>query len=104
MIIYLYHRACCLRSKMWIIVPAMSGPSQLVKIADLHQAHPRIRAKDWRSPLVRRLLSNGHYHDGECQFGDSFRPPQAPSPSERSLALSCAGLKEDYDQMVNTYQ
>jgi len=82
----------------------MSGKSHPVKIADLHRAHPRVRAKDWRSPLVRRLLPNGKYQDGNCQFDDGFRPPQSTIGAKQSLSLSWTGLKEDFDQTIKTYQ
>jgi hypothetical protein len=91
---------------MWIIICGwiMTSQSAKLKINDLHEAHPRIRAKDWRSPLIKRLLPDGKYKDGSCDVADSFRSPAALKPTEQSLTLSWAGLKEDFDQTVRTYQ
>ena len=82
----------------------MRKRASTVKINDLHHAHPEIRAKDWRSPLVRRLLPDGTYKDGNCNMADSFRSPSTLKPEEQSTALSWSGLKRDFDQMVRTYQ
>jgi hypothetical protein len=82
----------------------MGEPGCQLKINDLHQAHPEIRAQDWRSPLVRRLLAEGQYKDGSCDLADSFRSTAASAPIEQSVKLSWAGLKEDFDRMVKTYQ
>jgi hypothetical protein len=78
--------------------------SPAIQIANLHEAHPRVRAKDWRSPLVSRLLGNAKYKDGGCEIDDSFRPPAAASATQQKLPLSWEGLKSDFDQAVNTYQ
>jgi len=82
----------------------MISQSNSVKVADPHHAHPRVRAKDWRSPLVRRLLPSGKYQDGDCNFDDNFRPPEVSTGSNQSLNLSWTGLKEDFEQAINTYQ
>lgn len=82
----------------------MSSQSAKLTINNLHLAHPEIRAKDWRTPLVRRLLSDGKYKDGACEFADSFRSSDEQKPIERNLTLSWKGLKNDFDQTVKTYQ
>jgi hypothetical protein len=74
------------------------------EIADLHSAHPRIRAKDWRSPLVRRLLKTDEYQDGACELADSFRAPNASEAAESSLSLAWTGLQVDFTQLSKTYQ
>jgi hypothetical protein len=74
-----------------------------VDIARLHVAHPRIRAADWRSPLVRRLLNKQPYRDGSKLIGDSFRCPEG-TESENQLSLTWSGLEEDVALTDNTYQ
>lgn len=73
------------------------------RIQFLHQFHPNIRAADWRSPLVRRLTDDDIYEDGNRKFDNSFRPPSM-SLEENEIALSWAGLKDDYDKCLKTYQ
>ena len=75
-----------------------------IEISDLHKAHPRIRAKDWRSPLVKRLLGSDKYCDGDCKLDTSYRPPESSSATSGELSLSWQGLKEDFKQANNTYQ
>jgi hypothetical protein len=75
-----------------------------ISINDLHEAHPEIRAKDWRSPLIRRLLESPKYKDGSRDVADSFRSPSAVTPIEQNLTLYWADLKKDFDQTVKTYQ
>lgn len=75
-----------------------------IQIADLHVAHPRIRAKDWRSPLVKRLLGSEKYCDGSCKLDASYRAPGSPAATDDELSLSWQGLKADFQQASNTYQ
>lgn len=75
-----------------------------VEIATLHEAHPQIRAQDFRSPLVRRLIKGSNYCDGACSLSDSFRAPGIAEPTQRTLNLSWAGLKSDFEQVTKTYQ
>jgi len=83
----------------------MGKPSDTaVTIAELHQAHPQIRAQDWRSPLVRRLLKDQKYQDGSCDLPNSFRAAGIEGTADGILSLVWAGLRADYDQVVNTYQ
>jgi hypothetical protein len=83
----------------------MSTPvKSAAQVEDLHEAHPRVRAKDWRSPLVKRLLKSSKYADGECDLNDSFRPAPGTEVAEDTLSLSWKGLNDDYGQAINTYQ
>lgn len=75
-----------------------------VDIRHLHSGHPRIRAKDWRSPLVIRLLGRNKYRDGSRSIQDSFRGPDHDQPTEQMLELTWKGLRADVDQCVRTYQ
>src|SRR5689334_22616542 len=74
------------------------------EISRLHEQHPKIRAKDWSSPLVRRLLKSGKYEDGTCDLEQSFRPPDAKRPVAEKLLLCWSGLKSDFEQIIKTYQ
>jgi hypothetical protein len=79
-------------------------PEAVIEISTLHEPHPQIRAKDFESPLVRRLLRATEYRDGSCSVLDSFRPPASDQPTERSIDLSWKGLHKDFDQVLRTYQ
>jgi hypothetical protein len=74
-----------------------------IEVAELHLPHPQIRAEDWRSPLVKRLLGSDEYHDGEQAMKDSFRAQKA-SVVENTLMLSWHGLSEDFAKCCKTYQ
>jgi hypothetical protein len=82
----------------------VAQPANGIKVHELHKAHPQIRADDWRSPLVRRLLQSAKYQDGNCQLTESFRQHAAAKPIEKTLSLSWVGLKEDFEKAVKTYQ
>jgi hypothetical protein len=69
----------------------------------LHQNHPRVRAEDWRSPLVSRLLESAVYEDGRREIIDSYRAPNGDLKESR-IVLHWADLKDDFDKCVNTYQ
>jgi hypothetical protein len=76
-------------------------PSAAIEL--LHVSHPRIRAKDWRSPLVIRILREETYFDGTRELVDSFKPKDGQT-SEGVLLLTWTGLKEDYESCLQTYQ
>lgn len=72
-------------------------------IDQMHVHHPRIRAEDWRSPLVAKLTADATYADGAIELVDSFRA-RAESPAEGILALTWSGMQSDYERCINTYQ
>ena len=74
-----------------------------VDIATLHDAHPRISAQDWRSPLVRRLSGKDKYADGSSTISESFRD-QALQKVDGLLSLRWKGLQKDFEQRIKTYQ
>jgi hypothetical protein len=82
----------------------MTKKSDLIQVEDLHKPHPRIRAKDWRSPLVKRLLGTNKYRDGACKLNSSYRATPSGIAVEEELSLSWQGLKADFEQAANTYQ
>jgi hypothetical protein len=75
-----------------------------VKINDLYRAHPQVRAKDWCSPLVRRLLTGAKYKDGAREIIESYRSQRSSTPKEETLCLTWDDLKGDFDQAVKSYQ
>src|SRR5262245_9091794 len=80
-----------------------STPSTPHNVHTLHENHPKIRAEDWRSPLVRRLSQSVRYADGQRDFVDSYRGRRG-NPQKGRLVLAWIGLKSDFDRCVNTYQ
>ena len=62
-----------------------------------------IRAKDWRSPLVARLIGDAPYSDGNRELLASFCP-DGVAVTNSSIHLAWAGLGADYNLCVNTYQ
>lgn len=74
-----------------------------VQVNDLHVPHPRIRAEDWVSPLVNKLLDSKSYEDGTKVFSDSYRD-QSLVTNESEINLSWSELKSDFERCVNTYQ
>lgn len=74
-----------------------------VHIDTLHEAHPAIRAEDWRSPLVARLLDDGQYADGNCGLDVSYRPAMGAAANSH-VRLVWSGLASDYKRCLNTYQ
>jgi hypothetical protein len=74
-----------------------------IDVPTLHVTHPRIRASDWRSPLVARLQGTNIYADGRATIRDSFRD-ETFEEAAHDLTLVWAGLREDFTLCVNTYQ
>lgn len=69
--------------------------------------HPKIRADDWRSPIVIRLLSGGSYIDGTATIELSCRRQAIEvnaEANERSVELRWENLRSDYEKCKNTYQ
>jgi hypothetical protein len=74
-----------------------------VRVELLHHAHPKIRAMDWRSPLVARLIDDAPYSDGRASVNASYRPKTGPETISE-LTLEWSALKPDYEQCLRTYQ
>jgi hypothetical protein len=72
-------------------------------IARLHEGHPRIRAEDWRSPLVARLIGSNDYRDGSESVLSDFLD-EAADRREFGLVLSWEGLSDDFTRCLATYQ
>ncbi|MGE0490542.1 MAG: hypothetical protein AB7S38_15150 [Vulcanimicrobiota bacterium] len=72
-------------------------------VQQLGSHHPNIRADDWRSPLVIRLLANSNYTDGDRELVVDHRP-QGSVPTLCNFKLQWAGLANDYRRCQKTYQ
>lgn len=72
-------------------------------VTNLHVHHPSIRAGDWRSPLVGRLLGNAAYVDGQHNIEVTYLP-QTGQATTAVLQLTWTGLSDDYKLCLNTYQ
>ncbi len=85
------------------MVKPVSNAALAIDVSRLHDDHPKVCAKDWRSPLVRRLLGRSKYADGTASLNDSFRDQDLKEvPGE--VPLYWKGLKVDFDQRINSYQ
>jgi hypothetical protein len=83
--------------------PQPSTPPGTIQIELLHEGHPLVRAQDWRSPLVARLLESEQYQDDSRALAVSYRG-ESDDMEESELLLSWSGLATDYEQCINTYQ
>jgi hypothetical protein len=83
--------------------PSPPAPVHSVSVDRLAELAPRLRADDWRSPLVRRLLGEADYKDSESMVTDSFRGRDL-LVSGQAILLKWQGLKEDFDKCIMTYQ
>jgi hypothetical protein len=72
-------------------------------ISILHLNHPQLRAQDWRSPLVFRLLQSSKYQDSRRNVSDSFRGTDY-IVTNNSQDLHWSGLRDDFEKVIKTYQ
>lgn len=72
------------------------------RLNDLASLHPRLRAADWRSPLVLRLLQEDQYADGSADFSVDYRWHDRLRSSP--VTLLWEGLAEDFAQCIASYQ
>lgn len=75
----------------------------IINVNNLHAQHPQLRAKDWRSPLARRLLQSDTYADGSECLLISHRSAMNEVTSG-SDEYQWSGLGDDFAQTVRTYQ
>lgn len=74
-----------------------------VNLCQIQDLQPSIRAEDWRSPLVHRLLGRAAYSDGETEIRDVHRESSGAQWRGR-ISIHWSDLCADFDQCVNTYQ
>jgi hypothetical protein len=72
-------------------------------VSTIPYAHPQIRADDWLSPLVCRLLQQSGYTDGNKTMHFSVRLPLRAT-AEDTFNFSWRGMKGDIEAVRRTYQ
>lgn len=80
----------------------MSGTRFDFKVHDLAALHPKLRAADWRSPLIYRVLRSDRYRDGSSDFDVDYK--WLGKTLARPVTLRWEGLATDFDQCLASYQ
>jgi len=77
-------------------------PVRVCRVQVMGSLHPRLRANDWRSPLVHRLLQSEKYKDGAADVAVDYKwlEDRISSP----VTLLWEGLATDFNQCLATYQ
>src|SRR5262245_53674596 len=77
--------------------------SQLIQcqVERLAETQPYLRADDWRSPLVYRLLNTKSYQDSQADIDLSANIGLNP---KWILQLRWQGLVQDFELCLNSYQ
>jgi len=86
------------------VTEAQDSRVEWADVARLHEYHPRLRAADWRSPLVRRLLRSDRYEDGQQSIDAVHRAAEDADVPVQPCLLHWEGLGPDYRQCLATYQ
>ena len=68
------------------------------------QGHSNLRAEDWRSPLVRRLIGCDNYVDGPTTIMSSYAGQPDSTPSVDAVTMQWSGLASDFGKVIKTYQ
>jgi hypothetical protein len=82
-------------------VRLLSNP---IIVETIHVPHPQIRAEDFRSPLVRRLINTDTYRDDECDLEASHLAEGSNEQVVRKTKFRWSGLEGDFKKVVKTYQ
>lgn len=82
--------------------PATGRTTRSCKVHEMATLHPRLRANDWRSPLVHRVLRSTTYKDGNADVAVDYKwlEKRLSSP----VTLLWEGLATDFDQCLASYQ
>ena len=85
--------------------PKLQNDGKIVRasVGQLHVSHPKIRAADWRSPLIVRLLLTDSYHEGSRILESSIKS-QVGSESRHPLVLHWRRFQTDFEKCIKTYQ
>ena len=78
--------------------------SKTIDINTMPQAHSNLRADDWRSPLVRRLIGCDNYVDGPTTITGSYAGQTESTPANHSVTMLWLGLASDFGKVIKTYQ
>lgn len=83
--------------------PQTASQSQLIQcqVERLGETQPTLRADDWRSPLVYRLLKVRDYQDSQADVDLSAN---TGLNRKWKLQLYWQGLAQDFERCLNSYQ
>ena len=75
-----------------------------INVNAIPDPHPQLRAEDWRSPLVRRLIGCDTYQDGTVEVSGSFIGQDDELPTNETLIVGWTDLATDFYKVIKTYQ
>jgi hypothetical protein len=78
--------------------------SKTININTIPKAHANLRADDWRSPLVRRLIGGDNYVDGPTIITGSYAGRTDSNASNQTVTILWSGLATDFGKVIKTYQ
>jgi hypothetical protein len=78
--------------------------SKTININTMPEAHSNLRADDWRSPLVRRLIGCDTYADGSAIVTCCYAGQAESTPSNHPVTIQWSGLASDFGKVIKTYQ
>lgn len=78
--------------------------NKTIDINTMPAAHSNLRADDWRSPLVRRLIGCDNYADGSTIITGSYAGQTNSIPLNHSVTIHWSGLASDFGKVIKTYQ
>jgi len=78
--------------------------NKTIDINTMPQSHSNLRADDWRSPLVRRLIGCDEYADGSKTLTGSFVGEADSNASNHLVSVHWSGLASDFGKVIKTYQ
>jgi hypothetical protein len=75
-----------------------------ININTMPEAHSNLRAVDWQSPLVRRLIGCDNYADGSATITGSYAGKTDSNPSNHAVTLHWSGFASDFGKLIKSYQ
>ena len=78
--------------------------SKTININTMPNSHGNLRAEDWRSPLVRRLICCDAYADGPKTITASYAGKTDDAAQNESLEIVWSGLASDFAKVIKSYQ
>jgi hypothetical protein len=82
----------------------MEPLSKTIDINAMPMSHSNLRAEDWRSPLVRRLIGCDKYVDGLTTITGSYAGQTDSNPSNHPVTIHWSDLESDLAKVIKTYQ
>lgn len=74
-----------------------------IDATNLEQLQPNLRAADWRSPLVYRLLKSREYVEEPRCVNDTY-VGRSGEKEDGIVEVIWSGLREDFRKCLNSYQ